>query len=128
MPAWAPFSVYTMLHSERLAEQYARGGRHYLREGKRWVTGQRLWAEARRQGLQTPVIFSAAEADKGLIYWGLIEEIDLDDAGTTCAYSQLGPIVPAKRISILRLRSTGRPMSDANIRPYAICHTPGFVL
>lgn len=127
MPKWAPFSVYTVRDSTRLADQCAAGGPHRLTEGKRWVSGHRLWAEGRREQVQTAVIFSAAEADKGLIYWGVIDDIEVDDDGTTCTYSQLRPIMPAEPISTLRLRSTGRLMSEANIRPYAICHTPSFV-
>ena len=128
MAELAPVSVYTMLHSEKLATQYESGGPHRLSEGRRWVTAERLWADARRDELQTPVIFSAADVDSGLIYWGLVELIDLDRDGTTCTYRSLRSIAPAKPLSTLRLRSTGRPMSVANIRPYAICHTPSFVL
>jgi hypothetical protein len=116
-----------MLHSARLSEQDANGGTHRLREGKRWVTAARLWRESTREGLTMPIIFSAAEADKGLIYLGHVDSIDVDDDGTTCTYTDLRRIEPAKPLSTLRLRSHGRPMSDANIRPYAICHTPSFV-
>jgi hypothetical protein len=128
MATWAPFSVYTMLHSERLAQQHEEGAAHTLREGKRWVTAARLWRESTREQLPMPIIFSAAEADKGLIYWGVVDSIAVDDDGTTCTYADLRPIEPAKPLSTLRLRSHGRPMSDENIRPYAICHTPNFVV
>jgi hypothetical protein len=128
MATWAPFCVYTMVHSARLAEQHMNGGMHKLREGKRWVTAARLWGEWTREQLPMPIIFSAAEADKGLIYWGRIDSIDVDDDGTSCTYADLRRIEPARSLSTLRLRSHGRPMSDNNIRPYAICHTPGFVV
>jgi hypothetical protein len=82
-----------MVHSARLAAQYAQGGPHTLREGRRWVTAARLWRESARDQLPMPIIFSAADVDSGLIYWGRVDVIDV----------------------------------DANIRPYAICHTPGFV-
>ena len=127
MATWAPFSVYTMVHSARLAEQYAKGGTHTLREGKRWVTAARLWKTWMREQLPMPIIFSAAEADKGLIYWGRVDSIDVDNEGTSCTYADLRRIEPATPLSTLRLRSTGRLMSDDNIRPYAICHTPEFV-
>jgi hypothetical protein len=123
----APFSVYTMLHSARLDEQHAQGGTHALREGKRWVTAAGLWAKAAREELQTRLILSAAEADKGRIYWALVESIEVDDQGTTCVYSDLRRIEPPMPLSTLRLRSHGRAMSNDNIRPYAICHTPKFV-
>jgi hypothetical protein len=83
--------------------------------------------DATRERLQMPVIFSAAEADSGLVYWGFVVAIDVEDDGTTCTYSDLHPIKPAQPLSALRLRSSGRRMSDANIRPYAICETPDFL-
>jgi hypothetical protein len=84
MATWAPFAAYTMVHSARLAEQHASGGTHTLCEGKRWVTAARLWRESTRQPLPMAVIFSAGETDKGLIYWGCVDSIDVDDDGTTC--------------------------------------------
>lgn len=128
MANWAPFSVYTMVHSARLADHYADGGTHTLREAKRWVTAARLWREFVGDQLPMPIIFSAADVDSGLIYWGRVDSIDVDDDGTTCTFAELQRIEPAKPLSTLRLRSRGRPMSDDNIRPYAICHTPGFVV
>ena len=122
----APFSIYTMLHSNRLQQECARGGQHELREGKRWVTGEHLFDEARRAKLRMPLIFSAAEAESGVIYWAVIDDIAVDSE-TTCRYSDVREVTPARPLSSLRLRSTGRAMSDENIRPYAICHTPDYV-
>jgi hypothetical protein len=74
-----------------------------------------------------PLIFSAAESDRGLIYWAFIDDIAVDEGRTTCRYSSLQSIREKKGLSTLRLKSSGRPMSDDYIRPYAICHTPHFI-
>ncbi len=123
------FCVYTMRHSAELRAQAKTSRAHVLTEGKAWTTGQLLWDQARRTGELMPLIFSAAEDDTGLIYWATINDIAIDeeDRTTTCTYSNLKAITPARPKSSLCLRSTGRPLSEEFIRPYAICHTPAFL-
>jgi hypothetical protein len=123
------FCVYTMRHSAELDAQMKISGPHVLRERKAWMTGHQLWDQARRAGELMPVVFSGAEDDTGLIYWATIDDIRIDDATrvTTCTYSSLKPITPARAISSLRLRTGDRPISVGFIRPYAICHTPAFL-
>ncbi len=126
------FSVYTMRHSSALDAEADGKGQHVLNERKAWVTGQVLWAAAHRSGELMPVIFSPAEDDTGLIYWAHIDDIEITGTGdsrtTTCAYSDLKPIRPSRPKSSLVLKSTGRPLSDNYIRPYAICYTPDFLV
>jgi len=123
------FCVYTMRHSAQLDAQAKTSGPYVLTEGKTWTTGHLLWGQARRSGELMPLIFSAAEDDTGLIYWATIDDITLDEEHRTtfCAYSNLKAITSAPPLSSLRLRSTGRPLSEDFIRPYAICHTPAFL-
>jgi hypothetical protein len=123
----ASYSIYTMRHSSTLQEHAAKGGSDTLHERKTWRTGYRLWQQAVKDQLPMPLIFSGAEASTGLIYWGLIDAIEVNDGTTTCRYSDLQPIDPPRPLSALRLRSTGRSMSEDYIRPYAICHTPDFI-
>jgi hypothetical protein len=123
------FCVYTMRHSAELHAQVKTSGAYVLTEGKAWTTGHVLWDQARRSGELMPIIFSAAEDDTGLIYWATIDDITIDEDSriTTCTYSSLKPITPARPKSLLRLRSTGQLLSEDFIRPYAICHTPAFL-
>ena len=76
-----------------------------------------------------PVVFSGAEDDTGLIYWAIIDDIRIDEINrtTTCTYSDLKPITPARPKSSLRLKTGNRPLSENSIRPYAICYTPAFL-
>ena len=123
------FCVYTMRHSAELDAQIKTSGPHVLRERKAWTTGHRLWGQARRAGQVMPVVFSGAENDTGLIYWATINDIRIDEITrvTTCIYSGLKPITPARPKSSLRLRTGDRLLSEDFIRPYAICHTPPFL-
>ncbi len=72
---------------------------------------------------------SGAEKNTGLIYWATIDDITIDEESrtTACTYSDLRSIVPYKPKSSLRLRSTGQPISEDFIRPYAVCRTPAFL-
>jgi hypothetical protein len=79
-----------------------------------------------------PVIFAAAETIDGLIYWAIVTDIHIDDRGpfdasTTMTFIGMRPLPNKPPLSALRLRSTGQPLSDSYIRPYAICHTPDFL-
>jgi hypothetical protein len=123
----ASYSVYTMRHSSTLHKQAAKSGSHSLHERKIWRTGYRLWQQAVKDQLPMPLIFSGAEASTGLIYWAVIDAIEVNDGTTTSRYSDLQPIDPPRPLSALRLRSSGRSMSEDYIRPYAICHTPDFI-
>lgn len=123
------FCIYTMRHSAELHAQMAKGGPHVLTEGKAWVTGQQLWDQARRSGEIMPLVFSGADEETGLIYWAAIDDIAIDErTRTRCSYSDLRPITPARPKSSLRLKATDKPISAALIRPYAICHTPAFLV
>jgi hypothetical protein len=123
------FCVYTMLHSDKLHEQAGMSAASILTENKAWTTGHLLWDQARRSGELMPLVLSGAEDDTGLLYWATIDDITIDEEirTTTCTYSNLRTITPPKPKSSLRLRKTGRPISEDFIRPYAICHTPDFL-
>lgn len=129
MRALSAYCIHTFRHSEDLRRQAASGGQHMLRERKAWVTGRGLWTKAEGSGEQMALLFSAADVGMGIIYWAVIDAITIDDKTrvTECRYSQLQPVTPARKLSTLQLRSSGRPVSDDLIRPYAICHTPTFL-
>ncbi len=123
------FCVYTMLHSDKLDAQANTSSADVLAENKAWTTGRLLWDQARRSGELMPLVFSGAEKDTGLIYWATVDDITINEESrtTACTYSNLRTITPHKPKPSLRLRSTGRPISEDFIRPYAVCHTPAFL-
>jgi hypothetical protein len=126
------YCIYTMRHSAELDRAYRSGGGGTFEEGRAWVTGSRLFEEAQRHGLRMPIIFSAAERDSGLIYFGFLESVKLDEteegeAKTTDTFRDLRPISEPSPKSILILKNTGSPLSEQYIRPYAVCETPTFI-
>ena len=74
-----------------------------------------------------PVIFSAAEATTGLIYDGPLERVDVDEDQTSYAVGRVHALPEAYPLSSLILESTGEPLSDLYIRPYAVCQTPALL-
>ena len=121
--------IYTMLHSDTLRRQAAEGSRGSLTEHKVWKTGSQLWVEAERSGEPMPIVFSAADVASGLFYWATIDDVrvNYEERQTTCCYPSLLEISPRRPLSALRLLNGNRQLSDDYIRPYAICHTPGFL-
>jgi hypothetical protein len=124
------YCIYTIRHSDALRRQAEEGGSHTLTAGKAWTTGSLLWTEAKRSAERLPLVLPGADVETGLIYWACVDEITVDAelASTTCCYSDLRPIVPAKPRSALRLRASGGQLSEDYIRPYALCRTPDFLV
>jgi hypothetical protein len=119
------FSVYTMRNRQDLDFVMAGGGKAEFRENKSWATAHILFEKATARNLQMPVFFSAAEEKSGLIYFALLDEIKIENDGSTLyKFSELTQLPYAKPLSSLTLKSTGEKLSDRYIRPYAICQTP----
>lgn len=126
MAQLSDFSIYTMRHSKTLGSQCEKRGQHILTERKRWVSGDKLFDYAMAAGHRMPLLLSGAEADTGVIFWALIDELAVNGV-TNCRYSELRRVEPARPLSSLILKSTGKAMSDDYIRPYAICRTPDWL-
>ena len=128
-----PFSIYTIRHSRDLAADHKRGGSGEFTERKRWTSALGFLDRARKIGQRLPVIFAAGETIDGIIYFAYIDDLyvsPLDEHGngtTTIRFSELQPLRPKRPLSSLRLKSSGQPLSEDFIRPYAICHTPDFL-
>lgn len=127
-----PFSIYTIRRSRDLAADYQSGGAGEFTENQRWVSALGFLASARKNGQRVPIIFAASESINGIIYFAYIDDLSvspLDEHGkgtTTIRFSALQRIRPKRPLSSLRLKSSGKPLSDKFIKPHAICHTPDF--
>ena len=137
----APLSelcVYTMKRRaflERAAQ--LEGGAGTIKERKKWASGERLFAEAKRNQERLPVVFSAADIDSGVIYWAILTDVDAEDGqpefnikpSTTFSFTGLTAISPPRRLEELTLWNEGKPrsMSPKFQRNYAICLTPSFL-
>lgn len=125
----SPFCIYTIRHQKDLDEAFRSGGNGQFTENTTWNTGYRLFLEARKNGQRMPVIFASADITDRLIYYAMLKDVDVNEADSTTTYEFTGlhQITSHRQLSSLRLRSTGRSLSDNYIRPYAICHTPSFI-
>ncbi len=125
-----PSCIYTIRHKDFLDGDYASGGTGEFIERGRWTTGSRLLREASQSQQRVPVLFAPADADiiDGVIYWALIDDIEMTPDNTTVRFSSLQPLPKKHRLSSLKKLSDGEPLSDNYIRPYVPCRTPSFIL
>ena len=128
-----PFSIYTIRGSRFLAADHKNGGAGEFTENKRWTSALGFLDSARKAGQRLPLLFAAGESIRGVIYFAYIDDLfvsppDENGNGTTkVRFSALRPLRPKHPLSSLILRSSGEPLSDYFIKPYAICHTPDFL-
>lgn len=129
-----PVSVYTVRRKKDLDQWASAGVAFTFRENKRWVSMAAHLERATNADAALPILFAAGESIDGVIYEGRLTRLVLSEARSDDAefseitVTSLRRIRPKRPLSDLRLISTGRPLSDSFIRPYAICHTPSFVL
>ncbi|MGH3086895.1 MAG: hypothetical protein ACRDSJ_06200 [Rubrobacteraceae bacterium] len=123
------YCVYTILHRRRLDGIFETEKAGEAKEKNVWREGERLFREARKNGERMPVVFSAADVGGGLFYYAFLEDVDIDEESSSTKYkfARLTKIEDNPPKSSLKLKSSGRALSDDYIRPYAVCHTPSFV-
>jgi hypothetical protein len=131
-PAISDHCIYTIRHTRDLEAAIQSGGRGTFTENTKWSRGYQLFQAAQHAGTMVPIIFSAAERESGLIFYGFLEAISMDETNpeqtiTTYAFTGLRPIGHPLPKSHLVLQSTQRALSDQYIRLYAVCDTPDFV-
>lgn len=128
----AKYSIYTIVHRDKLDETHQNGGAGSFAEKRAWVTGAELFQEARIGGLRMPVIFADAATTQGLIYYAFLTDVrvmgEKNEDPTHYHFEGLTPIAGEPLKSTLRKRDRNQPLSDDNIRPYAIVYTPDFLI
>lgn len=100
-----------------------------LTEHRAWTSGEKLFAEARKNGCDFALIFSQYEK---LEYWALASEIViLDEDGkrvTRYRFSHLQQIPGRSRLrNDLTVISTGSRLPNEYIRSYVLVKTPDFL-
>jgi hypothetical protein len=124
---FAPFSIYTIMHHDTLKRIAEIGRSALLYEKKRWVTGHQLFVEARKQGQEMAVLYADASHCSKLLYWGRLEGVDVDVDGTRYTVADLTPL-SRRKTQHLVLESSNQHIAEEFIRPYAIVHTPSFIV
>ncbi|MCD4843208.1 MAG: hypothetical protein K8R25_01850 [Methanosarcinales archaeon] len=123
------YCIYTMRNSEELNYLFNSDRKGTFYENQLWKTGKVLFDDAHTQGLTMPILFSAADTNSGLIYYGTLTSIILFEIENKTKYyfENLTKITIPKPLSSLYLKSSKNPLSDSYIRPYAICLTPSYL-
>lgn len=123
--------IYTIRHSDELANVYASGGKGEFIENKPWTTGKGFLIDAHAKGRPLALVFGPAEAVIGLIYAAVITRIEIRESGfgvqTLCQYEHLTRIEPPLPLGRLWVINTQQPLDENFIRPYALCRTPEFL-
>jgi hypothetical protein len=119
--------IYTIRHSQHLADDYAVGGNSEFTERTQWATGLRIFQEARQSQHRVPILFAPAEAIVGVTHWALIDDIARTPQGTRVRFSSLQPFAEMHPLSSIKKLSDGKPLSDKYIRPYVPCLTPPYL-
>ncbi len=120
----AASSVYTISHPARLAHASQTG--EQVREGKRWVEAEKLFKQAKADGVEMPILFADASDCSRLIAWSVLKTLAVSGNGTQYGVGQLFA-VRGKTPQDLVLKSTGSTIAPGFIRPYAVCETPDFL-
>lgn len=123
------FCVYAIRHTDALEEKFRGGGSGTFDENKRWVDGKNLFNKATREDKLMPVIFGRAEMDSDLIFYAILESVQVDDEAKTTVYSFTGLTRIKKPLPLRTLikKNGGKPLSDDYIKSYVICHTPEYI-
>jgi hypothetical protein len=125
--AFSEHCVYTIVHSDRLAEAAQQGGPTTFRESRAWVTGRQLWQKAQAAGVGFPVLLGDATDCSRIDYWGLLIGVEIEGKATRFTVDRVRPLPVSHTPQELVLRSTGAHIAPNFIRPYAICRTPAFL-
>jgi hypothetical protein len=118
------FAIYVNASSDRLVSASRDASVSLvITEKKRWVTGYKLFRQARDRGEELPLIFAQYAP---LTFWAVAHDITIGQSTTDYQFSQLVPL-HGRRRSDLIVASTGAPLPDEFIRSYAIVRTPDFL-
>lgn len=123
----SPFSIYTTHDIRDLEKVMAGGGSGGFNAAQRWVTGWRLFAQARQNEERMPVLFAASAGPSELRYWATLTAVELHKTGTSYHFDNLAPLYPPLPRSALIKRSDDQPLSENVSRPYAIVYTPSLL-
>lgn len=114
------YCVYTLCGTERLGKVYESTRSGGFEENRAWVSGEQLFTETRDNDEQMPVHFAAAEKDRGVLYYAIVDtvEIDRETGETRYAFAELTPLERELPKSSLLKKNGNTPLPDNDQRPY----------
>jgi hypothetical protein len=123
----AETSVYTILHPNKLAQAAALRGPSTFVVRQRMVAATTVFEEARAAHRDVAVLFGDATQCTRLVYWGRLTAIDVGVSDTHYTVFPVCSLGRVRSTQELVLESTGEPIAEGFILPYAIVRTPDFL-
>lgn len=119
--------VYTIVNFKTIEDALCNAGSTSFVEKKLWKTAYLQLQDANVYGAVYLVLLADAAAINGVQWYAMIEDIELRPDGTTkISISTLHTLDAIQSLTTLTLQNSGAQLSDAFIRPYALCMTPEF--
>lgn len=143
----APYCICTTVSSQGLEALLEVSGRGTYRDDSPWLVARDLLEDARRAGEDVAILFATGQPSR-FSHWGLVENLEVLELHratweTACAFTPLKAVNPIfEAVDSVFLKPTAEqldreqregiprhryPLTEAELRPYALCETPAFV-
>jgi hypothetical protein len=144
----APLCICTTVSAKALQGLLEASGRGTYRDDHPWLVARDMLRDSTADGLRLPVLFAVGSPSR-FSHWGFIETLQVVELHratweTACTFTPLQPVNPIfEPVDSLFLKPTAEqlirerlegitqhryPLTEAELRPYAICETPAFIL
>lgn len=143
----APYCIAAPVSGKALQALLEASGRGTYRDSQPWLVARELLERCHAAGMRLPILFAAGSPAR-FSHWGFIERLDVVELHratweTACAFTPLKAVHPIfedidsvflkpteEQSSRERLEGIAQhryPVTEAELRPYAICETPAFI-
>lgn len=140
--------ICTTVAGKALQALLEASGRGTYRDDAPWLVARDLLDDSNRDGLRLPILFAAGQPSR-FSHWGFIESLEVVELHratweTACRFTPLKAVNPifesidsvflkptAEQLTRERLEGVPQhryPVTEAELRPYAIGETPAFIL
>ncbi|MEQ8783553.1 MAG: hypothetical protein RIE06_28145 [Roseibium album] len=144
----APYCLCTVVSTKALQALLEASGRGSFRDDHPWLVARDLLSAYSADERRLPILFAAGEP-AAFSHWGFVDRLEVLELhrsswATTLAFTALHPVNPIfEDIDSLFLKPTPEqlererregihqhryPLTLAELRPYAICETPAFIV
>lgn len=143
-----PYCICTTVGAQALEVLLENSGRGNYRDTHPWRVALMMLDTARDEDRRLPLLFATGKPSR-FSHWGFIEDlavVELHRATweTVVSFTPLAPVHPIwteldsvflkpsdeqlKREALEAIHQHRYPVTEGEIRPYAICETPAFIL
>jgi hypothetical protein len=143
-----PYCLCTVVSHKALASLLESSGRGTYRDTSPWLLARQFLADAQAAGMRLPMVFAVGPPTR-FSHWSFVESLDVLELHrasweSACAFTAPAPVNPifeavdslflkpsSEQLERERLEGIPRhryALTEAELRPYAICETPPFIL